>query len=370
MNGAPQQTHQSPKASPAISLHTPFEDDRSFFVSFSSNGSNASQTPASPIAQSPHRKLILPTLYQKVAPQHSRLPPGAVSLTTVDGDLHAFFAQELNVSRLNRLHNHLWLAGLERPARPLHQQVAIGRTIVVTESADLHLLWEDIRIYVKPLPEFLLCAAAWDQYLNRSKEMHERACGLLLSYLWLISYPSDWRLAQTFGLLPADMSWECWTDLARCISTNMDIQTLNGINIRYRYGELRLRRINWITRLCSAMSGVTGSFRGHGHGYTHLSSFIERNLGWLVTAAVYIGLVLTAMQVGLATDRLASNTSFQRAAYGFTVFAIIAPVGIATVVLLLLIVLLLFNLRYTLSSTADWSQVQAIEYKHEGMQRC
>jgi hypothetical protein len=44
-----------------------------------------------------------------------------------------------------------------------------------------------------------------------------------------------------------------------------------------------------------------------------------------LTAIIYITIVLTAMQVGLASEELMHNRGFNRAAYGFTVFSILAP---------------------------------------------
>jgi hypothetical protein len=67
-------------------------------------------------------------------------------------------------------------------------------------------------------------------------------------------------------------------------------------------------------------------------GYTPLTEYLSftdifaSNLRIIGAATVYIVVILTAMQVGLATDSLTGNDSFQRACYGFTVFAITSPV--------------------------------------------
>jgi hypothetical protein len=45
----------------------------------------------------------------------------------------------------------------------------------------------------------------------------------------------------------------------------------------------------------------------------------------MAATAVFVVLVLTAMQVGLATERLQSNAAFQQASYGFAIFAILGP---------------------------------------------
>ena len=44
--------------------------------------------------------------------------------------------------------------------------------------------------------------------------------------------------------------------------------------------------------------------------------------------------MLTAIQVGLAKDRLQTNTPFQQASYGFTVFAILEPICAFSLVIL------------------------------------
>lgn len=46
----------------------------------------------------------------------------------------------------------------------------------------------------------------------------------------------------------------------------------------------------------------------------------------MAAVTIFIALVLAAMQVGLASDALRDNASFQLASYGFTVFAILGPI--------------------------------------------
>ena len=71
-----------------------------------------------------------------------------------------------------------------------------------------------------------------------------------------------------------------------------------------------------------AVRGVRGGF---GKVVQDVDFFAE-NLTIVAAATVYIAVVLTAMQVGLGTDLLMKNYSFQMACYGFTVFAIISPI--------------------------------------------
>ncbi|RGP69225.1 hypothetical protein FLONG3_7861 [Fusarium longipes] len=55
------------------------------------------------------------------------------------------------------------------------------------------------------------------------------------------------------------------------------------------------------------------------------SAFFHSNLGWLAATTVYMVVVLTSMQVGLATEILSKSNAFQSASYGFTVFSILGP---------------------------------------------
>jgi hypothetical protein len=344
-------------------LQTPFDEDVGLFTS--RTGSSWLDDAPSP------SDLIFPATYQTQA----SLPLTSLStgrtqtgtgLVSVDSDVRRFCAAELDVSQLNRIHKHLWLAGLERPARPLHQQLSIGRRIAVTECADLHLLWRDSTIYIKPLPDFLACAPIWNDVLNHDRSLHERASGFLLSYLWLVCYRSDLRAAHEMGLIPRTIDWPTWTRFARSISRHLDIHSLNGINVRYRHGELRLARVNWITRLCSRSRNPTTFLRGYQFGYYQYESFLSKNLSWLLSAVVYVTVVLTAMQVGLATERLGGNESFQRVSFGFTVFAILGPVGAVLVMGGVTILLVFVNYRYTLRQKTDWSSVAAMEDEHDG----
>lgn len=262
--------------------------------------------------------------------------------------LHDYLEQELDMARLDRIHHHLWLAG--RPsvgARPLHRQLMIGRQIILTEQADLHLVWQDSRIYVKPIPDFLLDYNFWTEYLCPTEVLWQTARGFLLSYLWLVRSEHDLRIAHANGLLPTEMQWERWVPFSRALLDSINIDTFQLVNRRFLYGELRLNRLNWIYRM--SLKGDPKEFiKGYMHKYNRYSVFLERNFAWIIGSFVFVTIVLTAMQVGLATDRLGKNERFQNASYGFTVFAILAPIIVLGLLAVLLVTLVFFNLRETL----------------------
>ncbi|KAH7038399.1 uncharacterized protein B0I36DRAFT_316107 [Microdochium trichocladiopsis] len=71
-------------------------------------------------------------------------------------DVLTFLALDLQTPKLDSLHKHLWLARLLRLARPPHRQRLLGRTILITERLDEHLVWHEKSIFIKPLPKYLL----------------------------------------------------------------------------------------------------------------------------------------------------------------------------------------------------------------------
>ena len=268
---------------------------------------------------------------------------------TNEHSIQNYLEWELTVPRLNEIHGYLWLAGRPMGARPLHRQTILGRELVTTEQVDLHMVWQETRIFIKPMPDFLLDYEFWKDHICRDTNLYECACGFLLSYVWLVCSKSDLRVAQDAGLLGHEIHWENWVSFTRSLLRAMDIQTLEQVNRRYHYGELRLSRLNWIYRLTSKNRSHVTLIRGYMYGYTKYSEVVQRNFAWVLVAFVYITIVLTAMQVGLATDRLGQSDAFQNVSYGFTVFSIVAPLIIVAFLGLNLLSLSAFNIFATIS---------------------
>jgi uncharacterized membrane protein len=307
------------------------------------NGPQSPNDPPAPPTQLNSIQSILPAAYH-----NSRNELQEVDLGPADS-IEQYIARELDVSRLNKIHDHLWLAGRPMSARPLHRQVMLDRQIVVTEQADLHLVWRESRLFLKPLPEFLMDHSVWQNYICRNRRSYECASGFLLSYVWLICHRSDLAIANEKGLLCPKIEWHRWTAFAKSLLSKLDHTCLSNINIRYGYGELRLSRLNWIYRLSANTRSPTNLVRGYMYGYNRYSTFVQRNFAWLLVVSVYITIVLTAMQVGLATTRLNKDDGFQNASYGFTIFSIVAPLVGIIIIMLVLSGLVAFHLIVTVS---------------------
>jgi hypothetical protein len=192
-----------------------------------------------------------------------------------------FLSSELSLKRLEVLDRHLWSAGQKRSAWPLHYHILIGRKILITEQMDLHLLWaNDGRIFIKPLSRFLLYPEFWSEMLscegpskcndhrptpnppgsaeptNPSAPLCERrrlrncAMGFLYTYACLISYESDFRIANENNLLPcrSDGSTISWEDWKKLVSEIIAHHNEEDIHPRFHRAELRLARVNIIHR--------------------------------------------------------------------------------------------------------------------------
>jgi hypothetical protein len=270
-------------------------------------------------------------------------------------DIAKFLELDLSVKRLNVIQEHLWLAGRPMPPRPLNYQVSVSRQIIVDEKVDMHLVWGPARrIHIKPLPQYLLDSRFWSAHLvcngnecyrglgtnsdadaasthqpEQAKEASTKDCphsnlsklamGFLSSYIALIQHPSDFLIAKEYNLLPESLTWPQWSTLVQNLLEN-DITNPDKLNRRYEYGELRLSRLNKIYIF------QRGSFlRGYRAKYQTYQELFHAYLTPITAMTVYIALVLTAMQVGLGTEKLQTSQAFQNASYGFTVFSILGP---------------------------------------------
>ncbi|KAF5000040.1 hypothetical protein FGRMN_2051 [Fusarium graminum] len=172
------------------------------------------------------------------------------------------------------------------------------------------------------MPYYLLDHMFWEQELCSDESLYMSAYGFLISYVWLIRYKSDLKTAIGAGLLPDHIHWNDWVAFATDLDVCLKGTSSHKASRRYRYGELRLSRLNTLYRL-----GLAGfSFRNITHGFMFGSSryttFFERNFGWILAVFVYVTVVLSALQVALATDKLGGSDQFQHFSYALALFSI------------------------------------------------
>lgn len=291
-------------------------------------------------------------------------------------DVTACIEKELDLERLHSIMKWMWIVGRPMPPRSLHHQLLLSRDIALTEQMDMHLVWTTGRMFLKPIPRFLLEPYFWTWSLaspepcscfkedvdpksittntqgasanttgakSDTKSANKcngglRTCalGFLFSYAALITHESDFQIAKEKHLLPEHVTWSTWRTLVEQLDTK---NIYDKIDERFKYGELRLSRLNKIYRI-TRWPLLLSPYMTHWHQY---GSFFRDNFTWLASTTVYIVVVLTAMQVGLAVDQLKNNMSFQSASYGFTVFSILGPLVAAVLIIVAFLVLFVFN---------------------------
>lgn len=265
-----------------------------------------------------------------------------------------FVEQEFELDRIHDIMQHLWMVGRPVPPRPLHHQLLLRRQIVITERMDMHLVWGQGHIYLKPIPRFLFLPGFWETHLpdnilrargnrgsNGRRSLRECALGFLVSYTALIAHESDFCIAQENHLIPTEVTWPKWRTLVReLLTSSSNIQA--EVADRFIYGELRLNRLNLIYYFL-------GDFpKGYLARWNSYGSFYRDNLELLIAGTAYVVIILSAMQVGLSTTRLSNNDTFLAVSYGFTIFSIVGPL------VFLAIVVFLFCIGFVLNWT--WSQ--------------
>lgn len=95
-------------------------------------------------------------------------------------------------------------------------------------------------------------------------------------------------------------------------------------------------------------------------------SFLRANSDWIITGTAYIIVVLSAMQVGLSTDVLMANKSFQDTSYGFTVFSIIMPIVAVIGLILVSAALWTYNIILTRRFEAQRARVLGRTWRRDG----
>jgi hypothetical protein len=275
----------------------------------------------------------------------------------VASNMRKFLESDLDVERLNKIQNWLWIVGLPSSPRPLHYQTMKKRDIVVTEQLDLHLVWSPGRIFIKPVPRYFFSVDFWQRNICPYPELYDIALGALMTYIGLIEREIDFTIAIDKGLLPKEILWPAWTTFAAEVMSALEHSnagldpTLTShslskpkvrMNPRFIYGELRVGRLNAIYRF------VLGQPRGYFSGCTTYAEFVRDNVNSFIALFAYTTIVLSAMQVGLGTPWLAENYAFNMSSYVFSVFTILAPLSAIGAIFAVLGVVFTLNLRRTL----------------------
>lgn len=218
-----------------------------------------------------------------------------------------FLIKEFWADDLEALAPRLWVMSTQSSANvnPLHRQRVKGREIIITEDPRLHLVWIHDRIFIKPLPRYLLSHGFWEQFLlskfsplaDRRDGIRKAAMGYLRTYRHLIQHESDFVIAQQdhLPLVPKDVSW---TQFSRFISEVISTQDAD-VSGRYCYGELRLSRLNLYAPLF-----LRKFYYEQVHG--QYSDYFATLYGPILFLFAVLSTTLNAMQVEIAVEQVSA----------------------------------------------------------------
>ncbi|KAH7109610.1 hypothetical protein B0J11DRAFT_544875 [Dendryphion nanum] len=236
------------------------------------------------------------------------LPGHPCILLDDSGPMKKFLGKEFCSPDLEIMAPHLWIMTTLSSANinPLHRQRVKGREIIVTEEPRLHLVWIHNRIFIKPLPRYLVSQKFWEMYLDEGSDrlgesrinICKAANGFLRTYRYLIQHESDFHIAQqdSLRLVPRDMTWEHFCKL----TAELDHISDSDVSKRYNYGELRLTRLNFYAPLLLRKFHFE-----HLHG--QYGDFFGRLYGPILFVFALISIILNSMQVALSAEQLVTS---------------------------------------------------------------
>jgi hypothetical protein len=255
----------------------------------------------------------------------------------------AFLSQELLHDRLNELVPIMRLVSTRRHDNiyPLHAQIVQGRRIIITENPGLHLLWYYDRIFIKPLPPYLMDHEFWERFLpEKNSPLHRAALGLMRSYYYLIRSQSDMDIAIESRLVPVDK--DRYAELLKKLNSYREVNDV-AVTARYQYGELRLTRLNFYIKFYKRELYYHRTYGQYGE---YLSNVVAP---W-VFVFLALSTALSAMQLVLAA-RQSSGTgwaSFSSASQWFGVACLLLTAACIFLVLGVVVGLLLREALYTI----------------------
>jgi hypothetical protein len=233
--------------------------------------------------------------------------PGHPRVLLNNPELGNFLSRELKTPKLDAFEPHLWKVAKQSSSHvtALSSQAVRGRNIILAEDPELHLVWIRDRIYIKPIPKYLLSYSFWDfTFTGNSSplrdderlEIRKAALGFLRTYAHLVRHKSDFILAQKHGLIPKKIRHSAFIRFITCFEQLQD----SSVSPRYSYGELRLSRLNFWAPVAIGRLDFHKSVWQYGE-------YFSQFYGPLLFIFGVFAIILNAMQVALAVQSVDSG---------------------------------------------------------------
>ncbi|EER24535.1 hypothetical protein D8B26_005133 [Coccidioides posadasii str. Silveira] len=273
--------------------------------------------------------------------------PGQPRIRLQDAKLALYLESELITKDLDKLAPNLWLVATPDSSdiSSLTHQIVRGRQITVTEKPELHLVWSYDRVFIKPIPKYLLSHAFWEFYLNGARppipgrpntKITSAALGFLRSYFYLIQHRSDFAIATNndHRLIPKHISYAQFSCFIRAFGRDRIGDDV--VSPRYAYGELGLTRLNLSSKVFLQRFTY---HKVHGQYGARLAQFY----GPVLFMIGIFSLVLSALEVALSVQAIIVSgkpwMTFARLSRWFAIFTIVCSAILALLPAMSLVVL-------------------------------
>ena len=229
----------------------------------------------------------------------------------------------------------------------------MGREIIVTEHPGLHLIWYHDRIFVKPIPLYMLSRAFWEYIAEADPDVLKASLGFMRTYCYLIRYDVDFQMAIESRLIPKvgndALDFESFAEFILQFEEIPD----DGVCPRYAYGSIRLTRLNYLALITLGRPAYFAVRPQYG-------DYISHSLVPIITLFVVISTILSSMQVALAVqdpDAAASWDAFTKVSKWFAIVVIFLVV--------LLVVFAVVFLPYAIARAQRTARRSEVGRKHE-----
>lgn len=271
-----------------------------------------------------------------------RLPGQPRIRMTDTSKIQEFLQKEFLLRDLEDISKHLWMMSKQdsKNISPLHRQKVKNREIIITEDPRLHLVWYHDRIFIKPLPKYLLSHRFWQSHLSfkipltaEQKSLRRAVLGYLRTYVYLVRYESDFRIAlsENLQLIPKDVSFLKFSDFIAQLESITDRE----VSGRYAYGEIRLTRLNFYSKIFLV------KFNFH-RVNTQYSDYFATFYGPILFIFAIFSVLLNSMQLEMAVQAVDSAGPWKSNWYVCRWFSIVC-IGLVACLVVWLLVLLLYK---------------------------
>jgi len=208
----------------------------------------------------------------------------------------------------------------------------MGRQIIVTEHPGLHLIWYHDRIFVKPIPVYMLSGAFWKYIAEVDKSILRASLGFMRTYCHLIRYCIDFNTAIALELIPrVDGAPFDFEGFVKFIVQFEDVSD-DAVAPRYTYGSIRLTRLNYLALIFLGRPAYFAIRPQYGEYFSH--AFVP-----LITLFAILSIILSSMQVALAVqdpDAAASWEAFTKVSKWVSIAVIILVASLVAFLLILI----------------------------------